>query len=164
MGECSRRPLFLSLMLRHWSAFFFFFNVSSGLFGSGVAGNVFLSGKLYEQFVIPLLCVRLRTLLRCRWCSSLSREQLLRLNCAVAFLNLDEPQYFQMRLYVFQLRNRFLTSQQPALPIRFKNQPGSLQPPYAFLPRVLGRFLFCSCARNRNRNRFESMRLLTPRS
>ena len=164
MGECFRRPLFLSLMLRHWSAYFFFFNGSSGLFDSGVVGNVFLSGKLSEQFVIPLLCVRLPTSLRCRWCSSLLQEQLLRLNCAVAFLNLDEPQYFQMRLCVFQLRNRFLTSQQPALPIKFKNQPGSLQPPCVFLPRVLGRFLFCSCAPNLNRNRFESMRLLILRS
>ena len=164
MGECSRRPLFLSLMLRLWSASFYFFNASSGIFDSGVAGNVFLNGKLSEQFVIPLLCERLRTLPQCRWCSFLSREQLLRLSCAVAFLNLDEPQCFRMRLYVFRLRNRFSTSQQPALPIRFKNQPDSLQPPYVFLPRVLGRFLSCSCAHNRNRNRFGSMRLLTPRS
>ena len=164
MGECSRRPLFLSLMLRHWSASFFFSNASSDLFDSGVAGNVFLNGKLSEQFVIPLLCERLRTWPRCRWCSFLSREQLLRLSCAVAFSNLDEPQCFRMRLYVFQLRNRFSISQRPALPIRFKNQPGSLQPPCVFLPRVLGRFLLCSCALNRNRNRFGSMRLLTPRS
>ncbi|EKY14792.1 hypothetical protein HMPREF9061_01259 [Actinomyces sp. oral taxon 181 str. F0379] len=45
MGEYSRRPLFLSLMLRLWSASFFFFNASSDPFDSGVAGNVFLSGK-----------------------------------------------------------------------------------------------------------------------
>ena len=82
----------------------------------------------------------------------------------------------QLRSSVFESRRtavlsdaalRFSTAQSvfdQSLPIRFKNQPGSLQPPYVFLPRVLGRFLFCFCAPNLNLNHFGLMRLLTPLS